>query len=314
MGKTILITGANGFVGKNIVHYLSQNEDLTIVATDIHDTLLRLDSNVDSPVTYISGDLASKKLAELLRQNYHFDHIIHLAAIISQAEDMSTYFSVMDSNIYTTFLLLEIAREHGARMILPSTALIYGNKDAPFSEEFRADPEVFYAMSKYMSEELIRFYNRKYALNYLIFRIGIFYGPGQLPSSKMFVPSLIDSLLKGKEFAMTEGEQVRDFVYITDFVNLLKKALHRNDIQGLFNVGTGHAPTLKDIAMMAEKLTNTTGLLRLGAIPYRKEEVWKYCLDNTKVREAFDWEPLITIEDGLQKTIDFHKNLLKLSV
>jgi UDP-glucose 4-epimerase len=307
MGKTVLITGANGFVGKNLVHVLAQDKDLTIIATDIHSSLLRLDENICPDVTYVSGDLASKELAELLRNKYKFDYIIHLAAILSQAEDMSTYFSVMDSNIYTTFLLLETARAHNTHIILPSTALVYGNKDAPFTEELSADPEVFYAMSKYMSEELIRFYHRKYSLNYLIFRIGIFYGPGQLPSSNMFIPSLIAHLLEGKEFAMTAGEQVRDFVYISDFVELIRNALQKPDLNGLYNVGTGHAPTLKETALLVEKLTNTSGLLRLGAMPYRKEEVWNYCLDNSKTRSAFDWEPLVGLEQGLQQTIDYQK-------
>jgi nucleoside-diphosphate-sugar epimerase len=310
MGMNILVTGANGFVGRNIINRLANNPGLHIIATDLHPSPTYLEPGNPPPnLTYLNGDLATKAFNAEVRTKFTYDCIIHLAAILSQAEDMKTYFSVMDSNINTTFLLLETARQHKARFLFPSTALVYGNKPAPFSESMIPDPEVFYALSKHMSEELIRFYGNKYALSYVIFRIGVLYGPGQFGS--MFIPSLITSLLEGKEFAMTGGKQVRDFLFINDFFDIIEKALNHHDISGVFNLGTGRAPTMKEVAQMAEELTGVRGKIKLGAISYRAEEVWEYCLDNKKVCQTFQWSPRTTLAEGIAQTIRFHQDRMK---
>jgi UDP-glucose 4-epimerase len=305
MDMTILVTGASGFVGKNIVNRLSHDPSLRIVAVDVGDMLVAAKGTNISSVTYVEGNLSSKDFNASLRESFHFDCIIHLAAVLSQAEDMNTYFAVMDSNIYTTFLLLETARAHGARFLFPSTALVYGNKKAPFTEDMSPNPEVFYALSKHMSEELIRFYATKYGLRYMIFRIGILYGPWQ--TEGMFIPSIVTKLLRNEEFAMTAGEQVRDFVHIDDFVAALMKALVAENVNGVFNVGTGCAPAMKEVAQTVERLTGATGKARLGALPYRENEVWEYRLDISKIRAELGWEPAVSLEEGLRKTIDYYR-------
>ncbi|MBD3322820.1 MAG: NAD-dependent epimerase/dehydratase family protein [Chitinivibrionales bacterium] len=309
MGTTILITGANGFVGRNLVNTFSRNSENTIIATDVQDSRIPLYSSDQRDITYLSGDLSDKEINANLRENYRFDVIIHLAAILSQADDMKTYFSVMDSNIYTTFLLLETARAHSAKVLFPSTALVYGDKKAPFTEDMSSDPGVFYALSKHMSEELIRFYHKKYKIPYNIFRIGILYGPGQ--HNAMFIPSLITKLLDGEQFDMTKGEQVRDFVYIDDFMRLLQRAMTKKDISGMFNVGTGNAPLMKDVALIAEELTGIKGKINLGGLSYREHEVWEYCLDITKTKNTFGWSPEINLRQGLQNAISYYSQFIK---
>ena len=310
MGMTILVTGANGFVGKNIVASLSNIADTKIVATDLQGMLQKTDETNTDAVTYLEGDHASKEFTASLQDGYRFDAIIHLAAVLSQAEDMQTYYSVMDSNIYTTFLLLETARQHNARILFPSTAMVYGDKKAPFSEDMRSDPEIFYALSKHLSEELIRFYGRKYDLGYVIFRIGILYGQWQ--SQGMFVPTIITKLLQGEEFKMTPGEQVRDFVHIDDFVEAVKKALAAKDVCGELNIGTGHAPSMKEMATTVERLTGVEGKVKIGAIPYRENELWEYRLDITHTQKVLGWQPGVSLEDGLRKTIDHYKSRMTL--
>jgi len=101
---------------------------------------------------------------------------------------------------------------------------------------------------------MIRFYGKKYDVSHIIFRIGVLYGPGQ--HGGMFIPSIVEKLLSGSEFAMTGGEQVRDFVYIADLLDAMRRTVGRRDLNGLFNVGTGSAPTMKQVALMVEELAH----------------------------------------------------------
>ena len=304
MGKVILVTGTNGFVGRNLIRRLSQDKERTIVATDVQDSLIPL-SDERQFIVYRKGDLSERDVVDKLKQEFRFDCIINLAAVLSQAADMETYFSIMNSNIRATFLLLEMAKSHKARFIFPSTALVYGSQKGPFREEMLTDPGDFYSLSKLMCEQLIRFYGHKYDVPSVIFRIGILYGPSQ--TGGMFIPSMINALLSGKEFPMTPGEQTRDFVYIEDFVEAVNRVLADDTITGTFNIGSGKAPTLKETAQMAEKITGAGNLIRIGAVPYREKESGEYCLDADKAREAFGWSAATDIEHGLANTIDYLK-------
>lgn len=305
MDNVILVTGANGFVGRNLINFLVNRPKTNIVAVDVHENFIPLNENLHAGIEYHKGDLSSRPCIEKLSLMYRFDTIIHLAAIISQASDTNTYFAIMNSNIQATFLLLEMAQEHKARIVFPSTALVYGSQKGPFTEAMQTDPGDFYALSKLMSEQLIRFYGNRYALSWVIFRIGILYGAGQ--TNAMFIPTLVSSLLDGKEFPMTKGEQTRDFIYIDDLVNAIEIVLDQPEISGLFNLGTGHAPMLRDVAVMVEKLVGEENKVRPGAIPYRDKESWEYCVDGTKAKKILNWQPSTSLDAGINKTIDFER-------
>src|SRR3989339_1221332 len=238
-----------------------------------------------------------------------FDTVVHLAAVLSQAADMPTYFSIMNSNIQATFLLLEMAKKKNARVIFPSTALVYGGQKEPFREDMPTDPGDFYALSKSMCEQLIRFYGNKYGVRSVIFRIGILYGPSQ--TGVMFIPALVSALLSGKEFPMTAGEQTRDFVFIEDFIQALNRVIQDETVSGVFNIGTGHAPTLRETALAAEKVIGTTGKIKLGALPYREHESWEYCLNSGKVERELGWRAITGLEEGLSRTVDYSRQRMK---
>lgn len=305
MDQVILVTGANGFVGRNVINHFSSRPGIRIVATDIHETRNAMHKHTDSDVTYLSGDISNASFVAELAAHCTFDTIIHLAAVISQSSDPQTYISIMDSNIRATFLLLEMVKSQKVRVIFPSTALVYGSQAGPFREEMLTEPGDFYALSKLTSEQLIGFYGRRYDVRSVIFRIGILYGPSQMGG--MFIPSLIASLLGGKDFPMTKGEQSRDFVFINDLIAMMEAALDRPDVIGTFNVGTGVPSKLCDVALLAERLIGRSGLVQLGAIPYRQKESWEYCLDSGKVRQALGKSPTTSLKEGLTRTIEFER-------
>lgn len=305
MDPVVLVTGANGFVGRHIVDRLARSGAWRIVATDMHDHLIALHGDPFDSITYVSGDLADTPFVESLRHLERIDAVIHLAANISKSTDITTYFSIMNSNINATFLLLEAAKEHGARFLFPSTALVYGNQPTPFAESMPPQPQDFYAMSKHMSEQLITFYHTKYRLRALIFRIGILYGPGQ--GASMFIPSLVECLLHNRPFNMTKGEQTRDFVYIDDFVDAVEAALARPQTTGTVNIGSGSAPSMREVALTAQELCEKTDLVAIGVLPYRDNEVLDYRLDSTLARSILGWKPHTDLRTGLARIIEYEQ-------
>lgn len=305
MDKIVLVTGANGFVGRHVIRMLLLQKDVRIVATDMQSSLM---NTLDvSGIPYLAGDLSDRVFVDKLASDYAFDTIIHLAAVLSQAADMSTYFSIMNANIQGTFLLCEAARKHHrARIVFPSTALVYGGQKGPFTEEMLTNPGDFYALSKLMSEDLIRFYGQRYEIASVIFRIGILYGPSQ--KGPMFIPSIIRTLLSEQNFPMTKGEQTRDFVFIDDFVKAIERALQNSTVSGVFNIGTGHAPTLIETAATVEMIIGGSGRIKPGAIAYREKESWEYCLNPHKANTQLDWKATTSLADGLDKTVEYERN------
>jgi nucleoside-diphosphate-sugar epimerase len=302
---TVLVTGANGFVGRNLLHRLCANPAFDVVATDIHGEWAPFSETTKQPRFYVSGDASSRGFVSTLMDRFHFDSIIHLAAVISQTPDMDTYFSIINSNVRATFLLCEAAHIQRARFLFPSTGLIYGNQQGPFKEDMLPDPRDFYSLSKLMCEQIIRFFAASYQVQAVIFRIGILYGPSQ--ANAMFIPSMVRSLLAGKEFPMTKGEQKRDFVFIQDFVTTLESLLLKKDVSGLFNIGSGSAEKLIDVAATAETLTGRSGLVRPGTVPYRPNESWEYCLNAKKAENMLGWRVATSVTEGLKQTIEYEK-------
>jgi|WetSurMetagenome_2_1015567.scaffolds.fasta_scaffold00317_9 nucleoside-diphosphate-sugar epimerase len=305
MGKmTVLVTGANGFVGRNLLHRLCANPAFDVVATDIHEDWAPFSDSSAPPIAYVSGDVSNRGFVSAIMEKFRFQNFVHLAAVISQAPDMDTYFSIINSNVRATFLLCEAAHAQQARLLFPSTGLIYGNQAGPFKEEMFPDPRDFYSLSKLMSEQIIRFFTTSYHVQTVIFRIGILYGPSQ--ANAMFIPSMVRSLLAGREFPMTEGEQKRDFVFVDDFVNAVEAVLLKKDVSGVFNMGSGAARRLIDVARLAESLVGHAGLVRPGAVPYRPNESMEYCLNAKKAENVLGWRAATGLAEGLKKTIAYH--------
>ena len=306
MGEVILVTGANGFVGRTLVeHFLHQGT--TVIATDLHNSLAIKEPSLhsDSPgaIRYYAGDLGNAEFVQSLGSEFSPTVIVHLAAIISQKQDPETRAAIMNANIQATFNICELARTQGSRIIFPSTALVYGSQPGPFTETMLTDPVDFYALSKLVSEQLIRYYEATYQVPSVVFRIGILYGLSQ--SNNMFIPSIVSAMLNGTEFPMTPGEQTRDFVFIRDFIEAIECVIERPTVRGVFHIGTGHAPTLREVASIVEQLTGTHKLLKLGAVPYRANESMEYCVNADKAKSELCWQARTSLAEGLRLTINY---------
>lgn len=299
--KKILITGANGFIGINLINKLNKH-DKNIYTIIEPGTEIEKIKNIKHRFICVTDKQSIKKYILQVSP----DIIIHLAAYINNDMSPENVKKSTGINVGGTLNLLDCAASllKKPKFIFISTGEVYGAHSSPARETSKCKPLSVYSITKFSAEDLCRKYHDKFGLPVLIVRPSLVYGPHQ--KEKMFIPSLISSLLKGKSFDMTQGEQLRDFIYVEDFTDALS-ALVKKDKQGLFNISYGASVEIKKIAVMVKKIIKSKAVLNIGAIPYRKNEIWNYGLDNTKIKKEIMWKPKYKIEEGLKKTINWYR-------
>jgi GDP-4-dehydro-6-deoxy-D-mannose reductase len=123
----------------------------------------------------------------------------------------------------------------------------------------------------------------------------------------MFIPSAIEALVAGREFPMTEGRQVRDFLYVDDCARALQMALD-GDLAGTYNLASGVRSTMAETGRLAGEVTGGGDQLRPGALPYRPNELWEYFMDIGKLSEALGWRPEVNLKAGLERMAQYEKD------
>jgi UDP-glucose 4-epimerase len=202
--------------------------------------------------------------------------------------------------------VLQCMRKYGGeRIVFPSSGFLYGNTAKfPTPETESIQPVSPYVVSKNAVENYLWFYKHAFNINYIIFRYAAIYGPGQQTGA---MADYIRKLSIGKQADIWgDGTKTRDYVFIDDVVraNLLVLELPLDYSNPLFNIGTGKQTTLNDlynkIAQILNKNPNPT---------YHEDRVgeqMKYSLDSAKIKDVLNWEPQISLDTGLNKTIEYH--------
>lgn len=306
MGKVILVTGANGFIGKRLIERLVDTGEHEIIATGRGPEWASKGGKRN--FQYIQAELGRPEGIGILSSAAHYDAVIHLAARVNLRDEDSDRMEMYRSNITATHQILELARGQGSHIIFTSTGMVYGDQPGPFREDMSSKPGNFYALSKLLCEEMIRFYAVQYGLKHTLYRTSIVYGPGQ--PLGMFIPSVIAALVAGQEFPMTAGKQIRDFLYIDDCVRALEMSLEKS-LEGTFNLASGVGSTLEETGKLAGEATGAIDKLRIGALPYRTNELWAYFMDISKLTETLGWRPSVSLKAGLAKVTDYARQKRK---
>ncbi|MDB5103337.1 MAG: epimerase [Fibrobacteres bacterium] len=292
----ILVTGANGFIGKRLVERLCA-AGLSVTATGRRP---HAGPALPAGCAYVEADLSDPADVAELAAHGPYGTILHLAATAVFKDTPETDREMYRSNVTATFNLVELARDQKSRFVFLSSGMVYGDQRGPFKESMATRPGNFYAVSKLMGEEMIRFASQRHGFAHLIFRIAIVYGPGQ--PEGMFIPSLVQALSAGKDFPMTEGNQIRDFLYIEDCL----RAIHlgaTGEAQGTFNLATGLRTTMREVGETAAAIAGAKEALKPGALPYRQNELWEYYMEIAAITSALGWRPEVGLKQGLERMV-----------
>ena len=182
------------------------------------------------------------------------------------------------------------------------SSLEYGKQKTPHIENLKCSPSSYYAKSKFLASQLVQ----KEFKKYLILRLYQVYGPFQ--KIDRLVPIIISSCLKDIPFACTEGSQLRDFLYVEDFVNLIMKIIKTTKIKsGIYNVGYGKPTKVRTVISLITSMIKKGNPL-FGKVKMRKDETFSSYPRISKIIKTFNWKPSISIHQGLKKTINFYEN------
>jgi dTDP-glucose 4,6-dehydratase len=342
MPRTLLVTGAAGFIGANFVHYWARRHP--------EDRIVAYDA-----LTY-AGNRAS--LTDLLqRENFHFVHadirdydrvlatlrehrvdtVVHFAAESHVDRSISGPDAFIDTNVVGTHTLLKAAREYwlieeGAvshRFHHVSTDEVYGSlsPEAPgFHEEQKYEPNSPYSASKAASDHLVRAYLHTYGLQVTTSNCSNNYGPYHFPEK--LIPLCLTNILRGLPLPVYgDGSNIRDWLYVEDHCRGIELVLERGEVGETYNIGGNNEWNNLDIVhQLCDQLdarfaadnslasrfpespcangASARGLIRF--VEDRAGHDWRYAIDAGKISAELGYEPRESFESGLQRTLDWY--------
>jgi UDP-glucose 4-epimerase len=300
----ILVTGGCGFIGSHTVDRLVEDKNEVFVIDNLSTGFIE---NLNKKAIFYNIDIRDReKLKEIFENNY-FDYVFHFAAQINVRKGEEDPKFDIDVNIGGIINLLEELKNNPPKKIIFSSTggVMYGLTDIfPSPESIEPFPICIYGISKLTCEKLLYAYSKKYGINYVALRYGNVYGPRQNYLSEAGVIAIfISRILEGKEcIIFGDGKQTRDFIYIEDVVDV-NILFMKNDLTGIFNIGTGIETSVNDIFEIIKRNIKRECKKVYGE--ERKGELKRSCLSIEKIKNKTGWTPKFIIEEGIKKTIDW---------
>ncbi len=303
-----LITGGAGFIGSHLVSKIIDNAEKIIVLDNL---LTGSKKNINKFLDLSNFQFISHDIQNHYDPEENIDCVIHLASCASPVAYAENPINTLKSGSIGTINSLGIARKYNSSFLLASTSEIYGDpKISPQHEEYWGNvnpvgPRSMYDESKRFAEAATQAYITEYKLNAKIVRIFNTYGPNMKLDDGRVVTNFIVQALKNKDITVFgKGLQTRSFSYVDDTVNgiMLASSYKEPDI---FNIGNDNEITINQLAQTIIDITNTKSKIIYKDLP--KDDPLQRKPDLSKSKELLNYEPVIGLEKGLEKTIEWVK-------
>jgi dTDP-glucose 4,6-dehydratase len=306
----LLVTGGLGFIGSNFIRLmLNRHDDCRILNLDAQgfgSNIQNLaDYEDDRRYTFFRGDIADSSLVSSLVEKA--DLVVNFAAETHVDRSISRPDSFLHSNVNGVFCLLEAIRDHNpsVRYVQISTDEVYGDiLRGSSTEDSTLRPSSPYSASKAAGDVFVLAYARTYGLEAMITRCTNNYGPYQFPEK--LIPKTIIRAKEGLKIPIYgTGENVRDWIYVTDHCRAVEQVLNRGRRGEIYNISAGEERTNLFIAkFILEMLGKSEDQIEF--VEDRPGHDARYSLDSSRIRKELGWRPERSFEEGLQTTVEWY--------
>ena len=311
-GRTVLITGASGFLGSHVARGLDAAGATVHALVRPESSLRRLDESLRSRLTFWMGDVMEYGSVLRCCRGAQPTEVVHLAGDTAGREFTGDWRLIDRSvavNLNGTLNVVRASVESGA----PVKALIraggleeYGTGPVPYAEAQRERPSSPYSAGQVAATHFCAMLQQHARFAITSLRPALVYGPAQATS--FFIPKLIRNCLRGMPFEMTTGEQCRDFLYVDDLVDAFLRAIRGKQLRGeIINIASGAEVSIRSVADEIVRLTNAHGVLRIGAVPERAAELKHLVAETGHATSVLGWKQMTDLTSGLTRTIDWYR-------
>lgn len=311
--KKILLTGVAGFIGYKTAEMLLERGYHVYGIDNLNDYYdVRLKAWRLSQLKKYDNFCFAKidienlsSLKKIFAEKKNFDAVINLAARAGVRYSMKNPAVYMTTNALGTLNLLEMMKEHNIRkMILASTSSLYAGQKMPFKEDLPVNTPISpYAASKKAAESIAYTYHYLYGMDVIILRYFTVYGPAGRPDMSVF--RFIKWIDEGRELILYgDGTQSRDFTYVDDIADGTIRALNVNGFE-IINLGNSTPHSLNRLIVLIEKMMGKKA--RVIKKPFASTDLKATWADIKKARLLMNWKPMVSLEQGIEKTIEWYK-------
>ena len=346
--KTVLVTGAAGFIGSNLVIELfNTTEDINIVGldsvNDYYDVSIKkyrlaeikkiASTKTNSKWIFVKGNLADKELINNLFEQYNFDVVVNLAAQAGVRYSITNPDAYIESNLIGFYNILEACRNYPVEhLVYASSSSVYGtNKKVPYSTDDKVDnPVSLYAATKKSNELMAHSYSKLYNIPSTGLRFFTVYGPAGRPDMAYF--GFTNKLIKGETIQIFNyGNCKRDFTYVDDIVEGVKRVMTCAPEKGkgedglpvppyrVYNIGNSSPENLLDFVDILQQELVRAGVLpedydfeaHKELVPMQPGDVPVTFADTSALERDFGFKPATPLRDGLRKFAEWYKTFYK---
>tara|TARA_B100000214_G_C23940992_1_gene615700 strand:+ start:406 stop:1296 length:891 start_codon:yes stop_codon:yes gene_type:complete len=294
----VLITGANGFIGKHISEKLVHCKYETL--------LISRQSNISDKYNFLKANLEIKDsyLNEIV--NFKPDILIHLAW--DGIPDFSLDRSIRNLNTSINFISNILESCSLKKILISGSCFEVNNIKGAISEEIIGKPKDHFTWAKHSLLSWLGSQKYKYSFDYCWMRIYYSYGPGQ--RSKSLIPLIYSAFKKNELPDIRNPFNKNDYIYISDVANAFEAAVRNSIDSTIYNVGSGKLTSVEEICRIVERYLGKEGLTDLLIKNKLKDEINNsFWADNQFTKKALDWQPCIDIDEGIAKTLRYFNDL-----
>ena len=326
MKKNILITGGLGFIGSNFIKFIFKNSpEYQIINLDKVTYAANISNLIDLPNSFyrhIKGDICDKVILDKVFKEFNFDYVVNFAAESHVDRSIDDPSQFINTNIIGTYALLEASlnffrqgNKKDFKFVHISTDEVYGSlsKHDYFYEDTPYDPSSPYSSSKASSDHLVRAWQKTYQLPTIITNCSNNYGPYQFPEK--LIPLMIINCLQEKKLPIYgKGENIRDWLYVTDHCNAISRVIEKGAVGQTYNIGGNNEieniQIVKTICeILDEKVprkNKKTYKMLIQYVEDRPGHDFRYAINSDKIKKELGWIPKESFKSGIEKTINWY--------